>query len=164
MNTIIKTTITFLATVLFAISCSKKDDAPAAAEEGTGTFTCKIDGVPFTATSASGGNNSKIVRPGVTLATFINARAADGNTMNFGIDQTNCKVGTLTLDGLDGSIVIYGKDTNYSWPLGSINITAFSETRAKGTFNFTLKVNRDGVSPKIVVTDGVFDLPLQNGF
>jgi hypothetical protein len=162
MNTIIKNTITIFAIAMTLLACSKSNDNPADSS-GNGTFTCKIDGVPFTATSATGGDNSKIVAPGITLATFINARAADGSTMIFSIDQTDCKVGTLNLDGTDGSIVNYGKDTNYSWPSGSINITAFTETRAKGSFNFTLKVNRDGVSPQIVVTEGVFDVPLQNG-
>ncbi len=156
MNTIIKTTITFLATVLFAISCSKKDDAPAASEEGTGTFTCKIDGVPFTAASASGGDNAAL------RLTAINARFADGNTMIFSLKEAIAKVGTITCDGTNGSLVNYGKDTNYSFPdMGSINITTFTSTRAKGTFNFTL---RNTPSDKKVITEGTFDVPLQNGF
>lgn len=173
MNTIIKKTITIFAVAmtllcfvssLSLVSCSKDDDTPAA-EEASGTFTCKIDGVPFVATLASGGDNSKIVAPGITLTTFINASAADGNAMIFSLNEANAKVGTITLDGTNGSIVNYGKDTNYSFPsAGNINITTFTSTRAKGTFKFTLNDRRDNPVVKKIVTEGVFDVPLSNGF
>jgi hypothetical protein len=165
MNTIIRNTITIFAIAMTLFSCSKKDDAPAAVEEGSGTFTCKIDGVAWTATSATGGDNSANTTPGVVRATFINARAADGTTMIFSINEAIAKVGTITLDGTEGSIVNYGLGTNYSFPsLGDITITTFTSTRAKGTFKFTLNNQRDNPTMKKVVTEGVFDVPLANGF
>jgi hypothetical protein len=171
MKTIIKNTIKIfaIAMTLFCftgslVSCSKSDDA-AAEESGSSTFTCKIDGVNFVAISASGGDNSANTTPGVLRATTINARAADGNTMIFQLIEGNAKVGTITLDGTNGSIVNYGKDTNFSFAsAGNLNITTFTSTRAKGTFQFTLNNQRDNPTVKKVVTEGVFDVPLQNGF
>ena len=167
MKTIIKKTITIFTIAitllcfvssLSLVSCSKDDDAPAPVEEGSGTFTCKIDGVAWTAVSATGGDS-------VLKITSINARDASGNTMIFSLNEANAKVGTITLDGTNGSIVNYGKDTNYSFPsAGNINITTFNITRAKGTFKFTLNDRRDNPVVKKIVTEGVFDVPLSNGF
>jgi Family of unknown function (DUF6252) len=157
MKTIIKNTITIFAIALTLLACSKSNDNPADSS-GNGTFTCKIDGVAWTAVSASGGDSQFI-------KVTINARDASGNTMIFTLNDAEAKVGTLTLDGLNGSIVNYGKDTNYSFPsAGSINITTLTSTRAKGTFSFTLNDRRDNPVVKKIVTEGVFDVPLSNGF
>ena len=157
-------TILIIAFIAILSSCSKKGDTPAI-EEGNGTFSCKIDGVHFTATSATGGDNSANTTPGVLRATTINARDTNGITMIFQLIEGNAKVGIITLDGTNGSIINYGKDTNFSFPsAGSLNIISFTSTRAKGTFQFTLNNQRDNSTARKVVTEGVFDVPLQNGF
>jgi hypothetical protein len=133
---------------------------------GAGSFTAKIDGQSWAATSSVLFAGSHVAPGAYTFGgTYMTG------TVSRAISITLLNVpgpGTYPLGtgaGVAGGIGIYADQTGgWATPLngrsGTITLTTLSDTRATGTVSFVAQANAGGATGSRTVTDGSFDIPL----
>jgi hypothetical protein len=162
-----------LAGVLVLAACggdgpTDPGDDPGGGGNTTGTrMTATIDGQSWAAGStaglvtaiqfapASGGYIiSGIQSPGLSIVITINNISGPG-TYPLGVDAATVYGGFAGVTGAGTW------NTPISGAAGSITITTLTTTRIVGTFNFTATAAAGGATGSKVVTNGVFDAPIQ---
>ncbi len=170
MKTFNKTILVLLAVVAVSFtSCKKDDDGGGGGSAGSGTISAKVNGSNFTsmeaasrATQSSGGGSTTIILQGSDASgkgIFITMNNFDG-------------VGTYEFSDSNVFLVATYVETNINNPqnsqtwtapyegsgvIGQVKISEKTDTKIKGTFNFTGK-NVNGDNSLKNITDGSFNL------
>ncbi|MCB0456671.1 MAG: DUF6252 family protein [Flavobacteriaceae bacterium] len=161
----------FLFAGLVLASCKKDDDGGNGGGAGEGTVTAKINGSTFTSLEIA------TVATEVTQAGVTTVRIQGSNSDGLGIVLTISPYeGTGTYEISDASVFTYATyiETDINNPLnsqswnapfessgvvGEIKISEKTDTKIKGTFNFTAKNPDDNTTKQI--TEGSFNANFQ---
>lgn len=140
-----------LALVLSA-ACGGGSTGPTALVNGT--FTAKVDGSNFSATTA-------IVTTAAANIISIGAGNAAGQSLGFG--WVDAGPGTYTVGATSPTNAVYvttgaGWVANVTGGSGSIVVTTRTSNRVVGTFSFVVIPSSGTASGNKTVTQGVFDL------
>lgn len=178
MKTIKK--LSFILMALVALnynSCSTDDDGGDGGAAAEGTITAKINGANFSSTPAATSATSVTVN-GVTQVALVGSELSGGNSRNFAIQlisvegEGTYQIGVMDDTGIIPVVATYteasgdagGNVETTSWVApfddtvaGELNIAEFTDTKIRGTFNFTAK-NQEDSSDEISVTEGSFNI------
>lgn len=150
-----------LALLLTASAAGCGDDGPAGPDNfGLGTLSADIDGVTWTAVSATAASSTNdIVGVGAAdLSGTSIAFAFSNQPGSYTIGPTN--VYNAQYNETQGSTVSAWLASGLQGGSGTITVTSITADRVQGTFEFVaVPVNQPG-APNVVVTNGVFDVPL----
>lgn len=158
-----------LAVIITATSCSKDDDGGSGGDAASGIVKGKADGVLVTSTEQL--TTATVINAGGTSTVSIQGTNMDGKGFNFTINGFE-GTGTYNIGGGANVFIvanyIEGNSANPAatkiWTApyddtvaGEIKISESSDTKIKGTFEFTGK-NDDGTFKEI--TEGSFNVNL----
>jgi len=159
-------------------SCSSDDDGGSSGAAGSGTLVAKVNGTSYQSMQISSSATISTSASGQTL--IIIATNSDGNAFSFTILGYD-GVGTYNFDGSVTSgvnVASYSEtEVNLSNPqasttelwqapyensmVGALKVAEETDTKLKGTFEFTCK-NLNGDNSIKTISDGAFDLSLSN--
>ncbi|MFI5186166.1 MAG: hypothetical protein ACHQF0_05545 [Chitinophagales bacterium] len=150
-----------------------KDSAPVtsagSSADGDASFSCKLDGVKFSASGTDQNINSAFRLTGSNKGK-ISFKLSDKNDQgvyaseNYLMFRVPGKEGstTFTVTGNDDQYgYVFKRDINYNDNPLTVTIISISPTRVSGTFagTYTLAVSGYDAKQTIQVTDGKFDIP-----
>jgi carbon monoxide dehydrogenase subunit G len=156
---------------------------------GTTMYQCKVDGVLATFTDrAIAQTLDKIINPPLNTL-YLDGYSGPGNNeseFEIFIDKNDVSVvgtGTYNVDGFaaingyrlevdfhkvnaDQTVTLWNTSSSIPGitvnPPFTVTVTSVTATRIKGTFSGKLTDIDDGRTKTITITEGVFDLPIQN--
>ena len=169
-----------IGSLITLTSCSSDDDSSGDGNGGaaSGTLSAKVDGTSYQSIEIS--SSATVVNAGGFISLIIIASNSDGNAFSFSILGYE-GTGTYDFTGADIAITNTASytetDVDVNNPLnsttevwqapydntlaGSVSVTEESDSKVKGTFNFTCK-NVNGDDSVKNITDGSFDLNKQS--
>jgi hypothetical protein len=166
-----------LAALVFCASCSSGGDSTNPSNNnnnnanGTSSFSAKIDGVSWSASTATGSVTALQFAPqsGGYIIGGIGTGAAASLliTLNYitGPGVYPLGVDAVSVQGGFAGVTV-GSGGTWTTPIsgaaGSITVTRLTTTSVAGTFNFTATGSGGGATGSKVVTEGQFVAPLNN--
>jgi len=165
-----KSILVLMAVVAVSLtSCKKDDDGGGGGSAGAGTISAKVGGSNFTSMEAA----SRATQSGAGGTTTIILQGSDASGKGIFITMNNFDgVGTYEFTDSNVFLVATYVETNISNPqnsqtwtapyqgsgvIGQVKISEKTDTKIKGTFNFTGK-NVNGDNSLKNITDGSFNL------
>lgn len=170
MKNIMYTMLIALALIFTTASCSKDDDGGDGGDAASGIVKAKVDGTLVSSTTQL--TTAIIITGGGNTTASIQGTNMDGKGFNFTINGYE-GVGSYNIGGganvfvvanyIEGNAANPAATKIWTAPFddtvaGEINISESSDTKIKGTFEFTGK-DADGTTK--VITEGSFNVNIQ---